>query len=87
MTEFKLSETVKFHIILTHIKPAIDKLGVALGQFAEQEVESSHSVFHQLWKQRFFVKYVDANDNVFTSQYLKAVLTFNQQKIGELIKS
>ena len=85
MDKFDLTETVKFHIITTHLKPVIDKLGVALGQFAEQEVEASHSVFHKLWKQRFFVKYVDANDEVFKSQYLKAVLTFNRQnkKINE----
>ena len=82
MRDFGVSETVKFHILTTHIKPVVDKIGRAQGESGEQEVEAAHSVFHQIWKKRFFVKYVSAGEEIYGQQYLKAVKTFNREHLS-----
>ena len=82
MRDFGVSETVKFHILTTHIKPVVDQIGRALGESGEQEVEAAHSVFHQIWKKRFFVKYVSAGEEIYRQQYLKAVKTFNREHLS-----
>ena len=52
MRDFRVAETVKFHILTTHIKPVVDQIRWALGESQEQEVEAAHSVFDQIWKKR-----------------------------------
>ena len=82
MRDFGPSETVKFHILTTYIKPVVDQIGQALGESGEQEVEAAHSVFHQIWKKRFFVKYVSAGVEIYWQQYFKAVKTFNREHLS-----
>ena len=69
---YQMTETVKFHIITTHLRSVLDHCGTGLGQFGEQEVEASHSVFHRMWTNRFYVKYVEC----------MCILTFNTQNLG-----
>ena len=71
---FGCSETNKLHIIFNHVEDFIEEVGRPLGEYSEQELESSHSKFAQIWS-RFKVKQLKSA--AFPPHYLKAVLTFN----------
>lgn len=75
---FGCSETNKLHIIFNHVEDFIEEVGRPLGEYSEQELESSHSKFAQIWS-RFKVKQLTSEH--FPPSYLKAVLTFNSLHI------
>ena len=77
---FGCSETNKLHIIFNHIGDFIEIVGKPLGEFSEQELESSHSSFAKIWA-RYKVKQLKSA--FFAPNYLKAVLTFNSLHIEE----
>ena len=52
---FGCSETNKLHIIFNHVEDFIEEVRRPLGEYSEQELESSHSKFAQIWS-RFKVK-------------------------------
>ena len=55
---FLVPKTVKVHILLVHVKQFIELTGKPLGEFSEQALEDSHSLFQEYWK-RFLVKDID----------------------------
>ena len=75
---FNVSETVKIHIILTHVEEFIRKEGRPLGEFSEQELENSHSAWLVVWS-RYKVK--DMSSDIYLQRLPKAVDNFNSNNI------
>ena len=76
--EFSVTETVKIHIILTHITQFIEQEGRPLGKYSEQELENSHSAWVVIWA-RYKVK--DFDSPTYSDHILRAVLNFNSNNI------
>ena len=76
--KFGVSESIKLHMIFTHVPQFIEMTGKPLGEFSEQELENSHSAFDHIWA-RYKVK--DTTNPTYTSNYLRAVLNFNANNI------
>lgn len=74
-----ISQTVKIHIILEHLKQAIIFLNNdGLGLWTEQPGESIHREFNKFWD-RFRMNMIEGQ--TFVSQLKKAVLAFSTQHI------
>ena len=75
---FLVPETVKVHILLVHVEQFIELTGKPLGEFSEQALEDSHSLFQEYWK-RFLVKDIDSD--VYLERYTKCILSFNSSNV------
>jgi hypothetical protein len=75
---FQVPETVKIHIMLVHVEQFIDITGKPLGEYSEQALEDSHSLFHEYWK-RFLVKDIDSD--IYLERYKKCILSFNASNV------
>ena len=65
-SEFSVSETIKLHIIFTHVPQFIEMTGKSLGEFSEQGLKNSHSAFEHLWN-RYRVK--DTSNQTYMDNY------------------
>ena len=71
-TTFKVSETPKFHVLREHVAQFIDVVQRPLTLFSEQELESSHYRFWDIWDERYKIK--NTNDPKYASLLKKAVI-------------
>ena len=75
---FAVSETVKMHILMVHVEQFIEMTGRPLGEFSEQSLEDSHSLFQEYWK-RFLIKDIDSEK--YLANYKKCILTLNASNV------
>ena len=75
---FGVTESVKIHIILTHITQFIQLTGEPLGPYSEQALEDAHSMFQVYWD-RLLIK--DLNSQNYLPRYQKAILTMNSSNV------
>lgn len=74
-----LSQTLKIHVLLKHLKHCLDFLeGHGLGLWSEQAGESVHHAFKQYWSK---YKINDTNDPNYGLQLKKAVVEFSSRHI------
>ena len=73
------SEIPKFHIIRRHVCDFIDYVKRPLSMFSEQELESSHYRFGDIWEERFKMK--NYNDPRYTKLLQKAVIDMLYENI------
>ena len=73
------SEIPKFHIIRRHVCDFIDYVNKPLSMFSEQELESSHYRFNDIWEERFKMK--DYNDPRYPKRMQKAVIDMLYENI------
>ena len=73
------SEIPKFHIIRKHVLDFIDYVKRPLTMFSEQELESSHYRFSDIWEERFKMK--NYNDPRYSRFLQKAVVDLLYENI------
>ena len=78
---FAVSETVKMHILMVHVEQFIEMTGKPLGEFSEQSLEDSHSLFQEYWK-KFLIKDIDSEKYLANNE--KCILTLNASNVQVL---
>lgn len=74
-----VSETLKIHVALKHIKDCLQFLGYyGLGLWSEQAGESIHREFLKFWE-RYKINIIE--DSTYATRLKKAIITFSSQHI------
>ena len=77
-SNFDVTEIPKLHIILTHVPQFLAKTKRALGEFSEQALEATHSLFVDVWK-KYQMKDISAAN--YNTRYYRAIMDFNANNI------